>query len=140
MDPPQNGILNAELPPTVVAPSIARRLVRSAGSELSRRSLDDAQLLVSELVSNLLVAASEPHPMHLRIHAHGSLSLAVEELPIGSDAMPSAVGPASIAKAVPDDLSAFPWGCGLVPALADAWGVSARDGRTSAWAELRLDP
>lgn len=137
MGPLRADILDAELPPTVAAPSIARRLVRLAGSELSRRSLDDAQLLVSELVSNLLVAASEPHPIRLRIHAHGSLSLAVGELPVGSDAMPSAVRPASIAKTVPDD---FPWGYGLVWALADAWGVSARDGRTSAWAELRLDP
>ncbi|MEO8293474.1 MAG: hypothetical protein ABI635_10090 [Actinomycetota bacterium] len=140
MGPLRADILDAELPPTVAAPSIARGLVRSAGSELSRRSLEDAQLLVSELVSNLLVAAIEPHPLHLRMQTHGSLSLAVEELPLGTDVMNSAVRPGPIARTVTDPPSTFPWGCGLVAALADAWGVSARDGRTSAWAELRLHP
>jgi anti-sigma regulatory factor (Ser/Thr protein kinase) len=128
----QNEILETELPPTVAAPSIARRLVRAAGSDLSPRSLDDAQLLVSELVSNVLAYAGEPRPIQLRVRAHRMLSLEVEDAS-------EAVEPSRTDRDPARRPHASLWGRDLVATLADAWGVSARDGRSSAWVELRSD-
>lgn len=139
MDPLQVDILDAELPPTVAAPSIARRLVRSAGRDLSQRSLEDAQLLVSEMVSNVLASAGEPRPMQLRIQAHGVLSMAVEEVAVGVGEVSSATEPSPIERDAANVPPATPWGRDLVATVADAWGIGARDGRTSAWAELRPD-
>jgi hypothetical protein len=132
MDSQRDEILETRLPPTVVAPSMARRLVRAAGRGLSPRVLEDAQLLVSELVSNVLAYAREPRPLDLRIRTDHVLSLEVEEAPQGAELAPAGRDAAQRPHA-------SLWGRDLVASLADAWGVSARDGRSSAWAELRLD-
>lgn len=135
----QDEILQTQLPPTVAAPSLARSLVRSAGSSLSPSLLDDAQLLVSEVVSNLLAHASEPHPIQLRMmRTHRMVSLEVEEIPQSVHA-PSIRPGGTMDRNDASGPHPSPWGRDLVATLADAWGVSARDGRTSAWAELRLD-
>lgn len=136
----QDQILQTQLPPTVAAPSLARSLVRSAGRGVSRPTLNDAQLLVSELVSNILAHASEPRPIRLRMsRTHRVLSLAVEEIPRPVHA-PSMRPDGPVDRTDAFSTYPSPWGRDLVGALADAWGVTARDGRTSAWAELRLNP
>jgi anti-sigma regulatory factor (Ser/Thr protein kinase) len=132
MDIAGDLIHETQLPPTVEAPSIARRSVRAAGRGLSPRVVEDAQLLVSELVSNVLAYAREPHPIQLRIRTNHVLSLEVEEASQRAE-------PTSPRRVLGRWAGPSLWGRDLVAALADSWGVIARDGRSSAWAELRLD-
>jgi serine/threonine-protein kinase RsbW len=132
METQRDEIIETRLPPTVVAPSIARHVVRAAGRGLSPRVLEDAQLLVSELVSNVLAYAREPRPIDLRIRTVDVFSLEFEEASQGLDPAPAGRPPAE--RAHPSW-----WGRDIVATLADAWGVGSRDGRSSAWAELRLD-
>jgi hypothetical protein len=137
MDTAGDLIQETQLPPTVDAPSIARRSVRAAGKGLSPRVVEDAQLLVSELVSSVLTYAREPQPIHLRIRTSPVLSLEVEERP-----QPEGSPRADLISPQPASggmLGPPLWGRDLVAALADSWGVLARDGRSAAWAELRLD-
>ena len=132
MDSLRPEILETQLPPTRAAPSIARRAVRASGRGLPPRLSEDAQLLVSELVSNVLAYAREPRPIALRVRNGHVLSLEVEE--VSQEGEPAPAEGDAVTRP-----HASLWGRDLVSALADAWGVSARDGRSSAWAELRLD-
>jgi hypothetical protein len=137
----QDEILETRLPATVAAPSLARRLVRSAGRGLPQQRLDDAQLLVSELVTSVQAYAGQPRPIHLRIRTSHVLSVEVEEIPEDTTAQEAAAEPASSGRGRDGtrELHSAPWGRDLIATLADAYGVSARDGRSSAWVELRLD-
>jgi anti-sigma regulatory factor (Ser/Thr protein kinase) len=136
----QDEILETRLPATVNAPSLARHLVRSAGLELSGPRLNDAQLLVSELVTGVQAYAGQPRPIHLRIRTSHVLSVEVEEIPEG---IPEDATVAPASSDPPGDGVQGPhpavWGRDLIATLADAWGVSRRNGRSSAWVELRLD-
>jgi hypothetical protein len=137
----QGEILETRLPASVAAPSLARRLVRSAARGLPEQRLDDAQLLVSELVTSVQAYAGRPRPIHLRIRTSYVLSVEVEEI-ADQDASEMAAEPVSPdgARDGANELVPALGGRDLIATLADAWSVSARDGRSSAWVELQLDP
>jgi hypothetical protein len=140
MDSRQDEILETRLPATVAAPSLARRLVRSAGLDLPERRLGDAQLLVSELVTGVQAYAGQPRPIQLRIRTRHVLSVEVEEIPeeIAEEAV-AEPAPSDRSRDGAQELHPVLWGRDLIATLADAWGVSSRNGRSSAWVELRLD-
>ena len=90
--------------------------------------IDDAQLVVSELVTNSLEHAGVSSADTLRLSigpVHGGVRVEVEDT--GSDGV--------IAPRAPDLVSGGGFGLNVVAALATRWGVD-RDGTTRVWAEL----
>jgi anti-sigma regulatory factor (Ser/Thr protein kinase) len=111
------------------ASGTARAALRSWGSgHLSDDVLDDAQLLLSELVTNGLRHAGLGTGDMLAVRASiddGLLRVEVEN--------PGMVG--EVAPRPPDLDGAGGFGLQLVDALTDRWGV-IRDGGTCVWAEM----
>ena len=112
----------------------ARHAVGTLAGILSEDSLEDARLIVSELVTNSVRHAglAESQPIVLRAEITGA-SLHIEVSDEGRGFEATARSP------TPGDNSG--WGLFLVAQLADRWGVA--DGRpTTVWFEipLRRDP
>jgi anti-sigma regulatory factor (Ser/Thr protein kinase) len=90
--------------------------------------LNDAPLVVSELVTNSLLHADLPGPATVRVSAQlaeGVLRLEVEDAGTAG----------TVAQRVPSDDRRGGYGLNIVDALAARWGV-VRDGGTLVWAEL----
>lgn len=117
------------LPADPRAPSAARTLLGlCVGPLLDSRVLSDAQLLISELVTNSLV--------------HGGLGVdegIVVRIQLDSDALqlevrnPGVTG--TIASTGGDPVGGRGFGLDLVSLLSTEWGVR-RDGHTAVWAEV----
>jgi anti-sigma regulatory factor (Ser/Thr protein kinase) len=120
-----------DLEHTVQAPRLARRFVTSVLGEwgVLNGSIERAQLLVSELVSNAV------------LHATGPIRLVVEETDGGRafriEVCNSGAGTPRIRHAAPEDLSGR--GLQLVDDLARGWGSSTHAGETSVWFEVPTD-
>jgi hypothetical protein len=118
--------LSREFEPWPGAPQAARRFVEEAlrGWGHSGTVVDDARLLLSELVTNAVTHARSPFSVTLR--ARGSaLRLAVRD---GSPAEPT------LRPMAPEADSGR--GLQIVAALAKDWGVLATRGGKTVWAEL----
>jgi anti-sigma regulatory factor (Ser/Thr protein kinase) len=106
----------------------ARRALADVSDYLSPRRLDDARLLVSELVTNAL--------RHAQLDDGDMIKLVVMT---GEDALRVEVcdpGPGFDAgEAVPDPERPSGWGLHLVRELSDRWGVE-RAAQTRVWFEL----
>jgi anti-sigma regulatory factor (Ser/Thr protein kinase) len=125
---PAGGAVDVRLAAVPEAASAARSAVADAlTGHVERRVLADAELLVSELVTNSIQNAGPAADELVRGGAavtHGVVRLVVED--------PGSTG--TIAARDPGaEGSGF--GLHLVDALAHAWGVS-RDGATRVWVEL----
>lgn len=106
------------LPSGAGAPSVAREHVRAAcRGHLSAALVTDAELVVSELVTNAVVHGKEPVRVELALEAH-TLVIGVSDQGRGFVGLPDPPGPAA------------PGGRGLrlVAELADTWQVSAPAG------------
>jgi anti-sigma regulatory factor (Ser/Thr protein kinase) len=118
--------LSREFEPSPGAPQAARRFVEEAlrGWGHGDTVIDDARLLLSELVTNAVTHARSPVSVTLR--ARGSaLRLAVrDESP--AEPTPRPVAPEADAGR----------GLQIVAALAKEWGVLATRGGKTVWAEL----
>jgi len=120
-----------DLDHTVEAPRMARRFVTTVLGKWDVRelSIERAQLLVSELVSNAV------------LHADGPIRLVVEEIDGGRafrvEVCNSGDGQPRMRRALPEDLSGR--GLQLVDELARGWGSSSDDGQTSVWFEVPTD-
>ena len=101
-----------------------RRLV--AGTSLAAR-LDDAQLALSELVTNAVLHGREPLVVVLRLAADG-LRVEVRD---GSPVSPS--------FSLLDPTAVTGRGLLLISALCDRWGVEPRTGGKSVWFELQAE-
>jgi len=111
-----------ELPRDERAPALARRAVGALG--LDGDVLDDARLLVSELVTNSVrYGAGDDVCVRFAVDAAGALRC--EVLDAGSGFRP--MRPAG-------ERDAGGWGLQLVERLSDRWGVA--DGSTHVWFEL----
>jgi anti-sigma regulatory factor (Ser/Thr protein kinase) len=102
-----------ELPPTPVAVAIARQFVSEHGSGLDPELVEDAELLVSELVTNAIK------------HGQPSILLRVRSEPPGIGVEVHDAGPADpvIAAEPPEENQRSGRGLRMVAALASAWGV-----------------
>ncbi len=112
------------------APSIARRAVEELSAKVDPGLLRDAQLLVSEVVTNSIKHSGSDEPIQLRVW-HRSTGLKVEV----------ADGGFGFESAEPLDPGDGEGGRGLLilETLADRWGTS-RDARAHVWFELSPRP
>lgn len=122
--------LSQELPKGVEAPALARAAIRAAAADLPREAVDDATLLVSELVTNGVKYGGEG-VIRLEIEVTGE-RLRAEIVDQGSGFEPRS---RELRELALDDAGG--WGLHLVDSLADDWGV--REGSTHVWFELRVD-
>ena len=105
------------------APAHARAIVRTSLAGHAR--VDDAELIVSELVTNALRHGAAP--LHLTIDLdEGAVRIAVRQ---GR----TALRPAPRAA---DPLRPGGQGLRIVAALADSWGWDEADGAITVWARL----
>ncbi|MEA2581386.1 MAG: hypothetical protein QOE83_2278 [Actinomycetota bacterium] len=131
-----NRTLELTLPATAEAPSMARNAFwRSLPGEQrpSVRSAD-AELLVSELVTNSVLHVGPPTGGELISFVLGvdAKRVRVEVSDAGQGIM------APISKGGPHDAESG-WGLRLVDQLADDWGVDrSPKGGTTVWFEMRL--
>ena len=108
------------------APGIARRAVEELAADVDAGVLRDAQLLVSEVVTNSVKHSGSDDPIRLRAWARRSgLKVEVADGGFGFE-----TGPRTDAG---DDEGGR--GLLILEAVADRWGVS-RDARARVWFEL----
>jgi serine/threonine-protein kinase RsbW len=108
------------------APSVARRAVEQAATDVDAGVLRDAQLLVSEVVTNSIKHSGSDEPIRLRVWTQPT-GLKVEVADGGFGFEPGPLTHAGDGEG----------GRGLLilETLADRWGTS-RDARTRVWFEL----
>jgi anti-sigma regulatory factor (Ser/Thr protein kinase) len=111
------------------APAVARRAVEEL-SNIDRGVIRDAQLLVSEVVTNSIKHSGSDDPIHLRVWER-SAGLKIEV----------ADGGFGFESDEPREAGEGEGGRGLLilEALADRWGTS-RDARARVWFELSPRP
>jgi anti-sigma regulatory factor (Ser/Thr protein kinase) len=123
-------LLDLRLPPRPRAVPAARHAFDELTDVISGASLEDARLLVSELVTNSVrhagLSASQPIMVQAEVDG-GRLHVEVRDEGRGFE-WPSRP---------PDALGNEGWGLFLVAQLADRWGL-LDDGATTVWFELAL--
>ena len=106
----------------------ARRALDEISDQLTPRRLEDARLLVSELVTNSIRHAGLPDGELIRlVVVAGERALRIEVCDSGPGF--------ELAEPVPDPSRPSGWGLYLVRELADRWGVERATG-TRVWFEL----
>jgi len=123
-----------EFPCDLASPARARRLVREllADRPYAHALGDDAELLVSEVVANVVRHAGTEAQLTVRVGAHG-LRVEVED---HSPRLPTI--PCSFTDGDPD-LREAGRGLALVETVAQAWGVERSGDGKVVWFEL-MDP
>jgi anti-sigma regulatory factor (Ser/Thr protein kinase) len=119
-----------ELPKSKEAPALARDAMRRLRGPAPAELVDDAALLVSELVSNGVKYGGEGQIV-LHVEA-GAERLRAEIVDQGSGFEPQTRASRKLELA--DEGG---WGLHLVETLADDWGVY--EGSTHVWFEIRRD-
>ena len=115
------------LPKAASAAAMARRALDRLAGEVEQRRLEDAQLLVSELIANAVEHVEEEGDIELRVD-NDAERLRVEVLD---------PGPGFTADPHrPGDEAESGWGLHFVAQLADRWGTE-REGGARVWFELR---
>src|ERR1700755_1385241 len=108
---PVKGTTTLELPRRAGSAGLARLIVTAHGSSLESEQLKNANVMVSELVSNAFR------------HGEGRIELTVESGPDGMLASAQDAGTSGVV-ATPDPRPARGgWGLYFVARLADSWGV-----------------
>jgi anti-sigma regulatory factor (Ser/Thr protein kinase) len=119
------------LPAAANAPEIARQYVRRNCDGLPQELLADAEIMVSELVTNALQYGRPQITLHLRSDPPGV------GIGVADDGPPLGPGP----RGHPEPSEPRGRGLMIVDALASTWGVTAHDplpGKT-VWFQLRPD-
>jgi anti-sigma regulatory factor (Ser/Thr protein kinase) len=126
MEPEVPTSLVERLPFTSRAPGVAREQVREFAQRLAPATLDDAVLMVSELVTNAVLHGRPEVTLHASLSAD-CLSVAVGDR--GND---------PITPQLPTAEDEHGRGLSMVNALAAHWGVTQRDGGTGkhVWFDL----
>jgi two-component sensor histidine kinase len=118
--------IDLRLPPDARSPGKARRMLEGLRSSLDDLVVDDAALLVSEVVSNSVRHARLDSSDAIQVRVRGSRSmLHVDVIDPGPGFEPD-VGPREENGG---------WGLRLVDQLATRWGVERGDG-TRVWFDL----
>jgi anti-sigma regulatory factor (Ser/Thr protein kinase) len=119
--------IDLRLTPDVNSPAEARRSLEALRPSLNDLLVDDAVLLVSEIVSNSVRHASLDKSDAIRVRVRGSDSmLHVDVIDPGPGFDPERVGPSGREGG---------WGLRLLDRLATRWGVERND-VTKVWFEL----
>ena len=117
-----------ELPRDDRAPALARRALAATAADVDPGLVEDARLIVSELVTNS-VRYGAGDEVRLRIEADEHRGLRCEVRDAGSGFVPR----------LPEGRrDAGGWGLQIVNRLADRWGVG--HGSTHVWFELAVGP
>jgi anti-sigma regulatory factor (Ser/Thr protein kinase) len=113
------------------SPAEARRALGEVSDHLSPRRLEDAQLLVSELVTNAI--------RHAGLDDDDVIKLVVVTADRALRIEVCDPGPGfEVSQPVPDPARPSGWGLYLVRELSDRWGVEHRE-QTRVWFELDRD-
>jgi anti-sigma regulatory factor (Ser/Thr protein kinase) len=127
-DPPDALTATIDLPPEIGSVPAARRvLTELLGSWAAEHFRDDANLLLSELVTNVVRHVSSRSKMVLEVRLSGP-GLRVAVIDVSAD-LPTVTGTPSRA--------AGGHGMLLVAALADRWGSENHASGKRVWFELR---
>jgi anti-sigma regulatory factor (Ser/Thr protein kinase) len=120
--------VQVELERTADSPAEARRALADVSDELSPRRLEDARLLVSELVTNAI--------RHAGLRDADLITLVLETRDRSLRIEVRDPGPGfELAEPTPDPSRPSGWGLYLVRELSDRWGVE-RTHETLVWFEL----
>ena len=120
-----------ELPRDPDSAAEARRALGEVADHLSPRRLEDARLLVSELVTNAIRHADlGDDDVILLVVVTGERALRIEVCDPGRGF--------EVTEPQPDPTRPSGWGLYLVRELSDRWGVD-RSGQTRVWFELDRD-
>jgi anti-sigma regulatory factor (Ser/Thr protein kinase) len=114
------------LPKAAVSAALARRALDRLAGEVDQRRIEDAQLLVSELIANAVEHVKEDGDIELRID-NDAERLRVEVLDPGPGFPADPRRPAQLAESG--------WGLHFVSRLADRWAADT-DGTGRVWFEL----
>ena len=123
--------VEVRLPSSLAAGRHARAALRSAGCLVHRfRLLDEAELLVSELVTNAVVHGAPPVTLSIDCDGTTGLTISVSDgsprSPVRREAAPEATSGRGVA---------------LVDLLSDRWGVDLEHAGKVTWFQLRApDP
>ena len=120
--------MNLSFQPVLDAIPDARRAVEGLADELSPQALQDARLLVSELVTNSIHHGGlhAGQRVLLRARVDGAIvRIEVENPGRGFELEPGS----------PEEERETGWGLVLVGRLADRWGIES-DGSTRVWFEI----
>lgn len=114
-------------------PAAARRLVRCLDAILERATVDDLELMVTELVTNSV--------RHAGLGQHSWVQLELNVVPdlVRVEVIDPGRGFDPADRPTGTDIRGSGWGLYLVEQLADRWGV-VHDAFTRVWFELRLTP
>jgi anti-sigma regulatory factor (Ser/Thr protein kinase) len=115
------------LPKAAGAAAQARRVLDRLAGEVDERRLDDARLLVSELIANAVEHVDEDGAIELRVD-NDPERLRVEVIDPGPGFTPRARGPG--------DSEESGWGLHFLARIADRWAAE-RDERARVWFELK---
>ena len=120
-------LLDARLKSGPNAAREARAQIAGLGSDLSAHTIDDAILMVSELVTNAYRHAGVPEgaPIDLRVSLDGG-TIRIEVGDRGTTSRP-AIGP---------DRAEGGWGLKIVAQIANRWGTESGASGTIVWLEL----
>jgi anti-sigma regulatory factor (Ser/Thr protein kinase) len=126
-----NPGLDASIPSSSRAPAEARRAIERFAGEVDAAVLHDAQLLVSELVTNSVRHSGSAEPIRLRAWSlPAGLKVEIADGGFGFEESANGRG---------DWQSEGGRGLMILDALSDRWGVS-RDSRTRVWFEIAERP
>jgi len=112
---------------------VARHTVAGLAPFLDRGVAENAELLVSELVTNAVRHAGLPSEASIEFSVRASpevLMVEVADTGQGFDRPPNRL------RTVAGSASASGWGLFLVDRIADRWGAVHMDGETRVWFEL----
>jgi len=117
-------MLSEELPKAPTAPAQARRLLERLDGQIPRTRLEDARLLVSEVVANAVEHVDAEGQIHVSVQLEdGRLRVDVDDPGRG------------FSPRRRDPESSRGWGLFFVERLADRWGV-AGEPHGHVWFEL----
>jgi anti-sigma regulatory factor (Ser/Thr protein kinase) len=114
------------LPKAAGSAATARRALDRLAGEVDQRRIEDAQLLVSELIANAVEHVEQEGDLELRVDNDGE-RLRVEVLDPGHGFVADARRPGQLAESG--------WGLHFVSRIADRWAAET-DGSGRVWFEL----
>jgi anti-sigma regulatory factor (Ser/Thr protein kinase) len=132
---PLHVFLLLRLPASPLAAGVARHAVAGLAPYLNKTVAENAELLVSELVTNSVRHAGLPGEASIEFSVRASAEVLMVEVADGGQGFDHGSAPRP-RLAIGDPLDPSGWGLFLVEQIADRWGAVQTDGETRVWFEL----